>query len=230
MSIIQINNLYKSYGSVQAIKGITYDLSGGQIVGLVGPNGSGKTSMLRILGAFDMAYSGEVLIYGANPGLKTRKIVSYLPDKPYISDRLRAEQIIETYAGFFEDFNKDKAYQMLDLFKLKPEQKIREMSKGMGEKIAVLLTMSREAQIYILDEPISGVDPASRKIILRSIIENFSEDSLMIVSTHLLNDIEKIIDQVVFLDEGTIKISGSTDDLRAKYGKGINELFEEIFQ
>ena len=119
---------------------------------------------------------------------------------------------------------------MLDLFKLKPEQKIREMSKGMGEKIAVLLTMSREAQIYILDEPISGVDPASRKIILRSIIENFSEDSLMIVSTHLLNDIEKIIDQVVFLDEGTIKISGSTDDLRAEYGKGINELFEEIFQ
>lgn len=230
MSIIQINNLYKSYGKFQAIKGINCNLSGGQIVGLVGPNGSGKTSMLRILGAFDMAYSGEVLIYGEKPGLKTRKIVSYLPDKPYLSDRLRAEQIIETYAGFFEDFNKDKAYQMLDLFKLKPEQKIREMSKGMGEKIAVLLTMSREAQIYILDEPISGVDPASRKIILRSIIENFSDDSLMIVSTHLLNDIEKIIDQVIFLDEGTIKISGSTDDLRTEYGKGINELFEEIFQ
>lgn len=230
MSTILINNLCKRYGKFQAINNLSLELDSGQIVGLVGPNGSGKSSLLRILGAFDMAYSGEVLINGLKPGLASRKIVSYLPDKPYISDNLRAEQIIELYDGFFPDFNKDKAFNMLELFKLKPEQKLTEMSKGMGEKVQVLLTMSRDAKIFILDEPISGVDPTSRKIILRSMIEGFSEDALMIVSTHLLNDIENIIDSVLFLDSGQIRIKGLTDDLREQYGKGINELFEQIFQ
>ncbi|NLJ70710.1 MAG: ABC transporter ATP-binding protein [Clostridiaceae bacterium] len=230
MSIIQINNLCKNYGKIQAISNLSLELDSGQIVGLVGPNGSGKSSLLRILGAFDMAYSGEVLINGFKPGLESRKFVSYLPDRPYISNNLRAEQIIELYDSFFSDFNREKAFKMLELFKLKPEQKLMEMSKGMGEKIQVLLTMSRDAKIFLLDEPISGVDPASRKIILRSMIEGFSEDALMIVSTHLLNDIENIIDSVLFLDSGQIRIKGSTDDLREQYGKGINELFEQIFQ
>ncbi|HHU53155.1 MAG TPA: ABC transporter ATP-binding protein [Clostridiaceae bacterium] len=230
MSTIKINNLCKNYGKLQAINNLSLELNSGQIVGLVGPNGSGKSSLLRILGAFDMAYSGEVLINGFKPGLESRKIVSFLPDKPYISENLRAEQIIELYDGFFSDFNKEKAFKMLELFKLKPEQKLIEMSKGMGEKVQVLLTMSRDAEIFILDEPISGVDPASRKIILRSMIEGFSEDALMVVSTHLLNDIENIIDSVIFLDSGQIKIQGSTDDLREQYGKSINELFEQIFQ
>ena len=155
MSTILINNLCKRYGKFQAINNLSLELDSGQIVGLVGPNGSGKSSLLRIIGAFDMAYSGEVLINGLKPGLESRKIVSYLSDKPYISDNLRAEQIIKLYDDFFPDFNKDKAFRMLDLFKLKSEQKLVEMSKGMGEKVQVLLTMSREAKIYILDEPIS---------------------------------------------------------------------------
>ncbi|MGB4610160.1 MAG: ABC transporter ATP-binding protein [Saccharofermentanales bacterium] len=230
MAFIQINNLCKSYGRFQAINNLSLELDTGQIIGLVGPNGSGKSSLLRILGAFDMAYSGEVLINDLKPGPESRKIVSYLADRPYISENLRAEQIIKLYDGFFPDFNQEKAFKMLELFKLKPEQKLVEMSKGMGEKVQVLLTMSRDAKIYILDEPISGVDPASRKIILRSMIEGFSEDALMIVSTHLLNDIENIIDSVIFLDSGQIKIKGSTDDLREQYGKSLNELFEQIFQ
>lgn len=230
MSIIQINNLNKYYNKFQALNSINLQVDTGHIIGLAGPNGSGKSSLLRILGAFDMAYSGEVLIDGKRPGLESRKIVSYLPDKSYLSSRLRAEQIIKIYAAFFEDFNQDKAFEMLQLFKLKPEQRIDELSKGMVEKIQVMLTMAREAKVYILDEPISGVDPASRKIILKSIIENFSENSVLIVSTHLLNDIEKIIDQVIILDEGKLKIYKSADDLRKIHGKGINELFEEIFQ
>ncbi|MDD2427426.1 MAG: ABC transporter ATP-binding protein [Eubacteriales bacterium] len=229
MSLIELKDLSKNYGHVRALDRLNLNLDGGRIVGLAGPNGSGKTTLLRILGAFDAAYSGEVRIDGHKPGLETRSIVSYLPDKTALSDWMTANQAIAIYKNFFADFDEGRAREMLDFFKLEGSQKLSQMSKGMREKVQIMLVMSRDAKIYLLDEPISGVDPASRKTILRGIISQASENSLVLLSTHLIQDIEPIVDEIVFLDYGRVVLHEQADKMRAERGQSLNEAFEEIF-
>lgn len=229
MSIISCKKLKKSYGLKVAIDSMDLELERGRIIGLVGPNGSGKTSLLRILGSFDQAYTGEVLINGVAPGPEARAITSYLPDKPSISEWMTPIECVKLYAEFFADFDAPKAMEMIRFFKLDPSQKLKYMSKGMKEKVQITLVMARQAQIYLLDEPISGVDPATRKIIMQSILSNYAENALLIISTHLLQDIEPIIDEVIFLDQGKIKLKDNVDNIRMRYQKSLNEVFEEVF-
>ena len=229
MAIIEINKLSKSYKNKEALRELSLSLDTGRIVGLVGPNGSGKTTLLRILGSFDQAYEGDVRIGGFSPGHEARALTSYLPDQFSMSEWMAAKQVIEAYRTLFSDFDAAKANDMLTGFKLDGNQRLREMSKGMKEKIQSLLVMSRKAKIYLLDEPISAVDPASRKQILQSIIGNYADDSLLFISTHLLHDIEPIIDEVIFLDEGRIKLQENTDELRRREGKDLTTIFEEVY-
>lgn len=230
MSLISIHALSKNYGKFQALKALSLDFEEGRIVGLLGPNGSGKSTLLRILGAYDMSYDGEVLIDGKAPGLHSRSITSCLPDKLNLSLAWTPEKAIQIYQEFFEDFNSEKAYRMLDYLKMNPQQKLESMSKGMQEKIQVVMTMSRDARIYLLDEPISGVDPAARKVILQMILENYCPNSLMILSTHMIREVEPIIDDALFLKEGEVVLFEEADALRAREGKSINDCFEEVFQ
>lgn len=229
MSLIKMQGVSKNYGHVLALDRLNLSIDEGRIVGLAGPNGSGKTTLLRILGAFDAAYSGEVGINGYKPGRETRALVSYLPDKSALSDWMTANQTIAIYKEFFADFDEGRAREMLDFFKLEGSQKLRQMSKGMQEKVQIMLVMSRDAKVYLLDEPISGVDPASRKTILRGIISQASEDSLVLLSTHLIQDIEPIVDEIIFLDYGRIVLHEQADKLRSERGQSLNEAFEEIF-
>ncbi len=231
MNRIEINQLSKLYGSFPALNNLSLNLQSGKIVGLAGPNGSGKTTLLRILAGLDQAYSGEVMIDGHLTGTPEAKAtVSYLPDRPFLSEWMTANQVIKLYQEFFADFDNGKAAELLRFFKLDGNQKLKTMSKGMKEKVQILLTISRQAKVYLLDEPISGVDPATRKVIMQSIIRNYAEDALLLIATHLLYDIEPIIDDVVFLEHGGIRLYASAEDLRAKENKSINTIFEEVFQ
>lgn len=230
MAIIEINHVVKSYGSCQVLKGIDLSLEKGKIIGLMGPNGSGKTSLLKILGGYDSYYEGDVRIDGQTPGPHSRSLVSYLPDRPSIPLHWTPSQAISTYKAFFKDFNEEKAYGMLEGLDMDPSQKVGKMSKGMQEKIAIVMAMARDAQIYLLDEPISGVDPAARKVILRVMIENYSPDALMILSTHQITDIEPLIDDVIFLKRGEVVLHGPADMIRAQENKSIKQIFEEVFQ
>ncbi len=230
MSLIELKNLKRNYRSFPALRGLDLSLEAGHIVGLMGPNGSGKTTLLRILGAFDMSYSGEVLINGKKPGLESRAITSYLPDRPSFPEHNTPIQLIRLYQRFFSDFNDQKARKMLESLDLDLAQPLSEMSKGMKEKVQVVMTMSRDAKIYLLDEPISGVDPAARQVILKLILENYNPDSLLILSTHQIHDIEAVIDDVIFLKWGEITLFDNADAVREREHKSINELFEEVFQ
>ncbi|MDD2363485.1 MAG: ABC transporter ATP-binding protein [Saccharofermentanales bacterium] len=229
MSLIEIRGLSKNYGHVPALDRLNLNLDGGRIVGLAGPNGSGKTTLLRILAAFDAAYRGDVRLEGHEPGVETRKFVSFLPDKSALSDWMTADQVIDLYKTFFSDFDEGKAREMLEFFKLNGAQQLRHMSKGMQEKVQIMLVMSRDAKIYLLDEPISGVDPASRKTILRGIINQASQHSLVLLSTHLIQDIEAVVDEIIFMDRGQVILHEEADKMRSERGQSLNEAFEEIF-
>lgn len=231
MNIVQIKNLDKFFGKFQALNTLSLNLDAGRIIGLVGPNGSGKTTLLRILGGFDKVYEGEVKVDGHTPGSQEAKaITSFLPDRPSLSEWQTPNQIISMYKEYFGDFDENKAKELIEFFKLDANQKLRTMSKGMKEKVQIAMTISRQAKLYLLDEPISGVDPATRKVIMQSIIRNYAEDALLIISTHLIYDIEPILDDVIFLDQGRTKLISSADDLRAKENKSINTIFEEVYQ
>ena len=227
--MIKIRGLNKSFGKKQVLYDLNLEIGGGRIIGLVGPNGSGKTTLLKILGGFDQLFTGDIEIIGEPIGIKTKNYTSYLPDRPSLSTWMTARQCLIQYDNFFPDFNLNKAEKMLEHFKLSPTQVLNTMSKGMQEKLQIVLTISREAKVYLLDEPISGVDPAARKIILQSILQNFTEDSLMIISTHLLDDIETIIDEVIFLENGRVKFYELADNLRGLEGKSLSRIFEEAY-
>lgn len=226
--IISVNNLSKSYGSHQVLKNVSFSFEGGQIIGLLGPNGSGKTSLLKILTGLIHDYSGEVLIEGDAPGVVTKAKVAYLPEKTYLADWMRCRDAIEFMADFYKDFNKEKAYQMLDVFQLPPKQKIKTMSKGMQEKLQLLLVMSRNAKLYILDEPLGGVDPAARSFILDTIMNNYSKNSTVLLSTHLIHDVERIFDHVLMIGKGQVLFDEDTAAIRAE-GKSVEEVFKEVF-
>ncbi len=229
-NIIEINALHKSYGARKVLENVSLSLESGTIVGLLGPNGCGKTSMIKIIAGLLQDYEGQVLIDGRVPGEYTKSIVSYLPEKTYLGDNLRAKDALDFFEDFYSDFDREKASKMLSQFKLDPNQKIKSMSKGMQEKVQLILVMSRKAKVYLLDEPLGGLDPASRKAMLDIILNNYSEDSVVLLSTHLINDVERIFDRVIMVGEKRILIDDTVDNIREKNGKSVEELFEEVFK
>lgn len=228
MSKLEIKNLSMGYKN-KVLDDLNLELEKGQIVGLVGPNGAGKSTLLRILAGLEMTYKGNVLIDGENINYKTADILSYQPDKFALSDRLSVNEIVKTYKLFFKDFDEDKFYKVFNEFNLPQKAKVKEMSKGMREKMQIALSLSRKAEIFLLDEPISGVDPSARKAIIETILNNFEEDNLIIVSTHLINQIEPLLDRVLFLSEGKIMINKTVDEIRSEENMSIEDYFTEVF-
>lgn len=229
-AILECNNLTKSFGKTQALVGVNLSIPRGQIVGLLGPNGSGKTTVIKLANDLLTPTSGEILIDGKKPGIETKKIVSYLPEKTYLNDWMRVHQIIELFSDFYADFRPEKAYDMLKRLNINPNDRLKTMSKGTKEKVQLILVMSREAELYLLDEPIGGVDPAARDYILDTIIKNYNENATVIISTHLISDVEKILDHVIFIKEGQVVLSSSVDDIRDQNGKSVDALFREVFR
>ncbi len=228
--VIEINSLNKRYGSKKVLENVSLAFESGTIVGLLGPNGCGKTSMIKIIAGLIKDYEGQVLIDGKSPDEYTKSIVSYLPEKTYLADNLRAKDALDFFEDFYSDFDRAKAQQMLSQFKLDPNQKIKSMSKGMQEKVQLILVMSRKAKVYLLDEPLGGLDPASRKAMLDIILNNYSEDAVVLLSTHLINDVERIFDRVIMVGDRRILIDDTVDNIRQTEGKSVEELFEEVFK
>ncbi len=230
MSLVEINNLNKRYPGTEALKNVNLTLESGHIVGLLGPNGSGKTTLMKILTGVCRDYTGDVRIRGEKIGVKTKALVAYLPDSPYFSSWMRPVDVIGMFRDFYADFDPEKCRSMLKSLNLNEKQRIRTMSKGMIEKFQLCLVMSRNALLYVLDEPIGGVDPAARDYILDTILSNYNEDGTILISTHLISDVEKIFDTVVFLRDGAVALVGEIDDIREREGKSIDELFREVFR
>lgn len=230
MTKVKLIDVKKRYGKVQALNGVTLELEGGKIVGLLGPNGSGKTTLIKILNGLIKDYEGTVEIDDQSIGVYSKSIISYLPDIEYFYEWMTLSQLIRFFSDFYQDFRVEKAYQLLEKFNLKEKSVYKTLSKGMKEKFQLALVFSRKAKIYILDEPIGGIDPAAREEILNTILDNFEPDSLLIISTHLITDIERIFDEVIFLKEGSIVIHDNAEKLRMESGKSINDTFKEVFR
>ena len=230
MSILQCRNLSKKYGATEALKGIDLELEAGRIVGLLGPNGSGKTTFIKLANGLLKPSEGEILIDGNSPGKETKAEVAYLPDRDFLPDYMSVSQLIKYYSDFFDDMNMAKAEEMLRSLDLDKDMKLKKMSKGTREKVQLILTMSRDAKVYFLDEPIAGVDPAARDYILRTIITNYNPDALVVISTHLIADVENVLDEVVFIKEGKIVLHKEADVIREEEAKSIDGLFREVFK
>ena len=227
--ILQCTGLCKRYGNKTALDNVTLALERGRIVGLLGPNGSGKSTLIKLANGLLTPTAGEIRIAGNLPGAETHAKVSYLPERTYLSDWMTADDLLKFFATFYEDFNLDKAAQMLTHLGIQPKDSLKTMSKGTKEKIQLVVVMSREADLYLLDEPIGGVDPAARDYILNTILPNYNENSTVVISTHLISDIEKVLDDVIFLNRGQITLHKSVDDIRSEYGKSVDALFREVF-
>jgi ABC-2 type transport system ATP-binding protein len=228
--MIEIKSVTKKYGKTPALNQVDLKLETGKIVGLLGPNGSGKTTLIKILNGLLRDYQGEVKIDGHAIDAYTKGLISYLPDRPYLPNWTNAEGAIKIFKDMYPDFDEAKMRALLDKLKLDPKQNLKTMSKGMKEKFQLALVMSRNAKIYILDEPIGGVDPAARELILNTILENYASDSMVIISTHLIADIEQIFDSVIFLKEGKVVLHDDVDNVRTAQGKSIEEYFKEVFK
>ena len=229
-AILECNSLTKRYSGFTALNSIDLKLERGRIIGLLGPNGSGKTTLIKLINGLLVPNSGELLVDGKKTGPETKKIVSYLPERNYLPDWMRVSEAIEFLRDFYEDFDKAKAYDMLERLNLNPGLKLKTLSKGTKEKVQLILVMSRKADLYCLDEPIGGVDPAARDYILSTIITNYSENATVLISTHLIADVENVLDEVVFIKEGSITLHASVDDIRTREGKSIDTLFREVFR
>ncbi len=227
---VVVTNLTKTYRGRPALRDLSLELPAGRITGLMGSNGSGKTTLLKILAGVLADYQGRVRIAGHAPGPRSKAAVAFLPDAAFIADNLTAERAVAYYARFFADFDADKARDLIRFFKLPADRTIKEMSKGMGEKLRIALTMSRRARVYLLDEPISGVDPAARDVLMNGILTDFNPDALLLISTHLIADVEPIVDSVVFLHEGGLMLAGDADDLREASGMSLDALFRKEYR
>ena len=230
MSLLECRKLNKNYGGSFALNDIDLQIEPGRIVGLLGPNGSGKTTLIKLVNGLLTPTGGEVLIDGRKPSPETKAIVSYLPERNALSEWMSAKQAMDYYADFFEDFNRDKAKEMIRNLGLDEQARIKTMSKGTREKLQLILVMSREAKLYLLDEPIGGVDPATRDYILRTIISNYNENASVIISTHLIADVEQVLDDVIFLREGHVELHESVDEIRNEKGTSVDALFREGFR
>ena len=229
-NLLEIKGLTKNYKKIRALDNIDLTLEPGHITGLLGPNGSGKTTMIKIICGLLRPTSGIVTVDGNPIGPESKKIISYLPDHSYLDDNMVVEDIIDTFKEFYSDFDMERANDMLSSLKIDPKSVLGSLSKGTKEKVQLILVMSRRAKLYILDEPIAGVDPAAREYILRTIIGNYDPSASILFSTHLITDVEKIIDEAIFLHNGTIKLHKSADDIRVEYNKSIDELFREVYR
>lgn len=229
-NIIEIKQLEKKYGNKEVLKGLNLTISSGQIVGLLGPNGCGKTTLIKTIVGLIKDYKGTILIDGNPPNTYTKSIVSYLPEKTYLSNWMTVKDAFYLFNDFYTNFNIEKARDMAYSLHLEETQKITTMSKGMQEKIQLILVMSREAKIYILDEPIGGVDPAARDYILSTILKNYSNESSILLSTHLIHDVERIFDKVLFLKDGKIELDEYVDTIREQKGLSIDALFREVYK
>ena len=228
--ILECRDLTKKYGSNYALYNLNLSLERGQIVGLLGPNGSGKTTLIKLANSLLRPTEGQILINGTEPGVETKKIVSYLPDRNYLNRHMRVDEVIDYYNTFYDNFSMDQAARMMDSLDIDRHARLSSLSKGTLEKVQLILVMSREAQLYILDEPIGGVDPAARDYILQTILTNYDENATVLISTHLISDIENVLDHVVFLQEGQLILSSSVDEIRTQYGKSVDTLFREVFK
>lgn len=228
--ILQIHRLTKTYGHHLALDDVTLNIPSGKIIGLLGPNGSGKTTLIKLMNGLLKPTKGELVIDGYKPSVDTKKIVSYLPDTSYLHEDMKIKDALTLFEDFYEDFERSRAEKLCQELSLDVNERLKNLSKGNKEKIQLILVMSRKARLYVLDEPIGGVDPAARDYILKTIISNYSEEASVIISTHLITDIEPILDQVVFLKEGKIVLEGNTDDLRQEYGNSIDHIFRETFK
>lgn len=229
-SLLSVRNLTKKYNYFPALSNISFDLESGRIVGLLGPNGSGKTTLIKTICGLLQPEEGGVLVMGNPVGVESKKIISYLPDSTYLGTGMTVREIINYFKDFYADFDETRAYDMLAKLGINASTRLKTMSKGTKEKVQLILVMSRRARLYILDEPIAGVDPAARDYILNTIISNYDRESSILISTHLISDVENILDDVIFLKEGHIVRFSSVDEIRGVEGKSIDSLFREVFR
>lgn len=229
-AILECRSLTKKFNTVTALSDINLTLERGKIIGLLGPNGSGKTTLIKLINGLLVPTSGNLHIAGKEPGIETKKIVSYLPERTYLPDWMKVSQAIQFFKDFYEDFDEERAYDMLKRLNLDPSKRLKSLSKGTKEKIQLILVMSRRAELYCLDEPIGGVDPAARDYILNTIISNYDDNATIIISTHLIADIENILDEAIFIKDGKLFLHSTVDDIREKEGKSIDSMFREVFR
>lgn len=227
--MIRIENLSLNYGNNKVLDNFNLDLAAGQIIGLVGPNGTGKTTLLRILAGLEMNYHGDVFVENKKIDWMTKSFVAYQPDHLGLEDKLKLKDVMKLHEEFFEDFDSERFKKMVADFNLTMDTRMKEMSKGMRDKVQIASTLSRKAKVYLLDEPMSGVDPSARKKILQVIIDNFDYEGIMIISTHLISQVEKVLDRAIFINKGKVVMNESVDEIRQKQNMGVEEYFEEVF-
>ena len=229
-SLLRLEHVQKNYGKTEALSGVNLDIQPGRNVGLLGPNGSGKTTIIKLINGLLQPTSGQVLINGEKPSPKTKKAVSYLPDTTYLGDNMKIKEVFAMFKDFYSDFDEEKANHLLEDLNLDEKSRLKNLSKGNKEKVQLILVMSRKADLYVLDEPIGGVDPAARDYILKTIIQNRSENSSVLISTHLISDIEDILDDVIFIKDGEILLQEDANELRRKHDNTIDHIFRDQFR
>ncbi len=228
--ILKCTGLSKRYGSVQALNRVDLTVERGKIIGILGPNGSGKTTLIKLINGLLTPTEGSILVGGEAPGVDTKKIVSYLPDNSFLPSWMTAEQIIELFCDFYEDFRPELAYEMLDRLGVSKTTRLKNLSKGNKEKVCLILVMSRNAQLYVLDEPIAAVDPATRDYVISTIINNYNPEASVLISTHIIADIEPVLDEAIFINRGEIVLHKTVDEIREERGMSVDALFREVFK
>ncbi len=228
--ILECSGLRKSYGHKQALNGVDLKLPSGKIIGLLGPNGSGKTTLLKLINGLLTPTAGSLLIDGQAPGIESKKIVSFLPERTYLNDTWRVRDALRFFADFYADFDTTRADEMLNNLNIDSNARLKTLSKGNKEKVQLILVMSRAARLYCLDEPIAGVDPAARDYILRTIINNYNPEASVLISTHLITDIEQVLDEAIFIKDGQVLLHKSVDDIRFENKMSVDALFREVFR
>lgn len=229
-TLVTCKELTKTYGKKPALNRISLEIESGHIIGLLGPNGSGKTTFIKLLNGLLTPTSGELTVKGRPVGIESKKTISYLPDQTYLNMNNTVQEVLDYFSAFYADFEMERARHMLDSLGISPRDRLKSMSKGTKEKVQLILVMSRRAELYVLDEPIAGVDPAARDYILQTILTNYDPEASLLISTHLISDIENILDQVIFIKEGTICLQSSVDDIRMQHQKSVDALFREVFK
>ena len=230
MALLECKQLTKRYGSITALDSVDLTVEPGRIVGLLGPNGSGKSTLIKIANGLLVPTSGTLTIGGSKPGTETKRIVSYLPERTYLSTWMNVVQLLDFFCDFYPDFDRNTAEHMLTALDISPKLRIKQMSKGTREKVQLILVMSRKAKLFLLDEPIGGVDPATRDYIIRTIISNYNEEASVVISTHLIADVESVLDDVIFINKGRVVLQSSVDEIRSEKNCSVDELFREVFR
>lgn len=230
MCLVEFKNVYKNFDEKEILKDISFKIEKGKIVGLLGKNGMGKTTIIKLLNDLLTPTSGEVLFDGKNIGVESKKRISYLPERTYLDKMMTVAEVFKYFMDFYDDFKLDKARRLLESLDLKEDAHLNKMSKGMLEKLQLVLVMARDADLYVLDEPLGGVDPATRDYILDTILSNFNEGASVLISTHLISDVERILDDIIFVNKGEIVLTSSADELRSKENESIDEIFRRMFK